>query len=40
MGGKKETKAAYFEKLETLLKEYKSIFIVPADARDPSLPAR
>ncbi|KAJ8108400.1 hypothetical protein OPT61_g8198 [Boeremia exigua] len=31
MGGKKETKAAYFEKLETLLKEYKSIFIVTVD---------
>ena len=31
MGGKKEFKAAYFEKLETLLKEYKSIFIVTVD---------
>jgi len=31
MGGKKETKAAYFEKLESLLKEYKSIFIVTVD---------
>ncbi|KAF2025811.1 hypothetical protein EK21DRAFT_103666 [Setomelanomma holmii] len=31
MGGKKETKAAYFDKLETLLKEYKSIFIVTVD---------
>ncbi|CAI9625605.1 unnamed protein product [Alternaria burnsii] len=31
MGGKKETKAAYFEKLEALLKEYKSIFIVTVD---------
>ncbi|KAH6637929.1 ribosomal protein L10-domain-containing protein [Boeremia exigua] len=31
MGGKKETKAAYFEKLEVLLKEYKSIFIVTVD---------
>jgi len=31
MGGKKETKAAYFEKLEQLLKEYKSIFIVTVD---------
>jgi large subunit ribosomal protein LP0 len=31
MGGKKESKAAYFEKLETLLKEYKSIFIVTVD---------
>jgi large subunit ribosomal protein LP0 len=31
MGGKKESKVAYFEKLETLLKEYKSIFIVTVD---------
>jgi large subunit ribosomal protein LP0 len=31
MGGKKENKAAYFDKLETLLKEYKSIFIVTVD---------
>ncbi|KAF3001398.1 ribosomal protein P0 (A0) (L10E) [Curvularia kusanoi] len=31
MGGKKETKAAYFEKLEALLKEYRSIFIVTVD---------
>lgn len=31
MGGKKETKAAYFEKLEVLLKEYRSIFIVTVD---------
>jgi len=31
MGGKKETKAIYFDKLETLLKEYKSIFIVTVD---------
>jgi len=31
MGGKKESKAIYFEKLETLLKEYKSIFIVTVD---------
>jgi len=31
MGGKKEFKAAYFEKLEVLLKEYKSIFIVTVD---------
>jgi len=31
MGGKKETKAIYFEKLESLLKEYKSIFIVTVD---------
>jgi large subunit ribosomal protein LP0 len=30
-GGKKETKAAYFEKLESLLKEYRSIFIVTVD---------
>ena len=31
MGGKSNNKAAYFEKLETLLKEYKSIFIVLVD---------
>ncbi|KAF1839899.1 uncharacterized protein K460DRAFT_411218 [Cucurbitaria berberidis CBS 394.84] len=31
MGGKKENKAAYFGKLETLLKEYQSIFIVTVD---------
>jgi large subunit ribosomal protein LP0 len=31
MGGKKESKAAYFDKLEVLLKEYKSIFIVAVD---------
>jgi len=31
MGGKKETKAVYFEKLETLLKESRSIFIVTVD---------
>ncbi|CAI6332171.1 unnamed protein product [Periconia digitata] len=31
MGGKKETKAAYFDKLKTLLEEYKSIFIVSVD---------
>ncbi|KAH7379314.1 ribosomal protein L10-domain-containing protein [Phaeosphaeria sp. MPI-PUGE-AT-0046c] len=31
MGGTKEFKAAYFEKLEVLLKEYKSIFIVTVD---------
>lgn len=31
MGGKKESKTAYFEKLESLLKEYKSIFIVTVD---------
>ncbi|KAK7191542.1 hypothetical protein DPSP01_004844 [Paraphaeosphaeria sporulosa] len=31
MGGKKENKVAYFGKLENLLKEYKSIFIVTVD---------
>lgn len=31
MGGKSNTKAAYFDKLEALLKEYKSIFIVLVD---------
>lgn len=31
MGGKKESKSAYFDKLELLLKEYKSIFIVTVD---------
>jgi large subunit ribosomal protein LP0 len=31
MGGKKETKAAYFDKLKGLLEEYKSIFIVTVD---------
>ncbi|KAF2681859.1 60S acidic ribosomal protein P0 [Lentithecium fluviatile CBS 122367] len=31
MGGRKESKAAYFDKLEALLKEYKSIFIVTVD---------
>ncbi|KAI9794180.1 MAG: ribosomal protein P0 (A0) (L10E) [Peltula sp. TS41687] len=31
MGGKSENKAAYFDKLEGLLKEYKSIFIVTVD---------
>ncbi|KAJ4372148.1 ribosomal protein P0 (A0) (L10E) [Neocucurbitaria cava] len=31
MGGKRESKTAYFDKLETLLKEYKSIFIVTVD---------
>lgn len=31
MGGKSDTKAAYFDKLEGLLKEYKSIFIVTVD---------
>ena len=31
MGGKKETKAAYFDKLKVLLEEYKSIFIVTVD---------
>jgi large subunit ribosomal protein LP0 len=31
MGGKKESKAAYFDKLKALLEEYKSIFIVTVD---------
>ncbi|KAI9748551.1 MAG: ribosomal protein P0 (A0) (L10E) [Lichina confinis] len=31
MGGKSENKAAYFDKLENLLKEFKSIFIVTVD---------
>ncbi|PVI03732.1 60S acidic ribosomal protein P0 [Periconia macrospinosa] len=31
MGGKKESKAVYFDKLKTLLEEYKSIFIVTVD---------
>ena len=31
MGGKTNTKAAYFEKLKTLLEEYNSIFIVQVD---------
>jgi hypothetical protein len=31
MGGKKESKAAYFDKLKVLLDEYKSIFIVTVD---------
>ncbi|KAJ4345789.1 ribosomal protein P0 (A0) (L10E) [Didymosphaeria variabile] len=31
MGGKKENKVAYFEKLKDLLEEYKSIFIVTVD---------
>jgi large subunit ribosomal protein LP0 len=31
MGGKSETKAAYFDKLKSLLEEYKSIFIVTVD---------
>ncbi|KAK8168659.1 60S acidic ribosomal protein P0 [Phyllosticta citrichinensis] len=31
MGGKSNTKAAYFDKLKTLLEEYKSIFIVGVD---------
>lgn len=31
MGGKSENKAAYFDKLERLLKEFKSIFIVTVD---------
>lgn len=31
MGGKSNTKAAYFDKLKGLLEEYKSIFIVTVD---------
>lgn len=31
MGGKSVNKAAYFDKLENLLKEFKSIFIVTVD---------
>ena len=31
MGGKKESKAVYFDKLKALLEEYKSIFIVSVD---------
>jgi large subunit ribosomal protein LP0 len=31
MGGKTTTKSAYFDKLENLLKDYKSIFIVTVD---------
>lgn len=31
MGGKKESKVAYFDKLKVLLEEYKSIFIVTVD---------
>lgn len=31
MGGKTESKTAYFEKLRTLLEEYKSIFVVTVD---------
>jgi large subunit ribosomal protein LP0 len=31
MGGKSATKAAYFDKLKSLLEEYKSIFIVTVD---------
>ena len=31
MGGKTATKSAYFDKLKTLLEEYKSIFIVTVD---------
>lgn len=31
MGGKTEVKAAYFERLRSLLDEYKSIFIVGID---------
>lgn len=31
MGGKSMTKAAYFDRLKTLLDEYRSIFIVTVD---------
>ena len=31
MGGKKESKTIYFDKLKSLLEEYKSIFIVGVD---------
>lgn len=31
MGGKSATKAGYFEKLKSLLDEYKTIFIVSVD---------
>lgn len=31
MGGKSATKAAYFDKLKSLLDEYKTIFIVNVD---------
>ena len=31
MGGKSQTKAAYFEKLKAFLGEYRSIFIVTVD---------
>ena len=31
MGGKNAAKSAYFDKLKTLLEEYKSIFIVTVD---------
>ena len=31
MGGKTATKSAYFDKLKTLLEEYKSVFIVTVD---------
>ena len=31
MGGKSESKSAYFDKLKQLLEEYKSIFIVTVD---------
>lgn len=31
MGGKSESKAAYFEKFEKLLEEYKQIFIINVD---------
>jgi len=31
MGGKNDSKAAYFDKLKVLLEEHKSIFIVTVD---------
>ena len=31
MGGKNDNKAAYFDKLKSLLEEFKSIFIVSVD---------
>lgn len=31
MGGKTNTKSAYFDKLKTLLEEYNSVFIVQVD---------
>lgn len=31
MGGRSESKAAYFEKLKGLLEEYKTVFIVSVD---------